>query len=322
MPTGPNPDVLTYLGDEETSLPGTSANDAADALRKHAGLPADWRPACSIVLGSGLGNVADSLLARSLPNFPPVDSTLLAGLAPSLVPGHAGRFLAGYVENVPVLFQQGRIHGYEGHSFQALTASVRLFSALGSKFLILTNAAGGIHSDFRPGDLMIIQDHLRVTGLFPVFHTPPPVSDGSRGTLEICRQRVAMQAQAASPWSRQLGQVAAAVPCPLTLHSGVYAMMPGPAYETPAEVRMLRTLGADAVGMSTVPEALEARALHLPVLGISCITNSAAGLEDSPLNHAEVTATGLRIQHHFAEWLGCVIPQLSSLFSRNATTFC
>jgi purine-nucleoside phosphorylase len=302
-------------------LPDTPAIEAADALRQHARLPAGWNPAVSIVLGSGLGALADSLLARSIPNFPPVDSTLLPGFAPSLVPGHHGRFLAGYLRDVPVLFQQGRIHGYEGHSFQALTASVRLFNALGTQCLVLTNAAGGIHPDFRPGDLMLIQDHLRVPMLFPAFHTTPRETNLLPRLPDTLPTRHETHLVATSPWSPRLRQIAASVPCPLRLHSGVYAMMPGPAYETPAEVRMLRTLGADAVGMSTVPEALEAGALQLPALGISCITNTAAGLQDSPLSHAEVTATGCRIQHHFAEWLDCLIPQLSSLLSKNATTF-
>jgi purine-nucleoside phosphorylase len=280
------------------------AIEAAEALRHHAKLPANWQPVASVVLGSGLGQVANSLLEGSLPCFPSVNSALLPGLAPSLVPGHHGRFIAGYIGDVPVLFQQGRIHGYEGHHFQTLTASIRLCAALGSQSLILTNAAGGIHPEFQPGDLMLIRDHLKISAIFPAFHAVPA-------------DHFDAKPPSPSPWCPQLQRIATSIPCPLRLHSGVYAMMPGPAYETPAEVRMLRTLGADAVGMSTVPEALEAAARQMPTLGISCITNIAAGLQNSPLSHAEVTATGSRIQHQLATWLSSLIPRVASDLPRS-----
>ena len=154
---------------------------------------------------------------------------------------------------------------------------------------------------------MLIRDHLKISAIFPAFpafHAVPA-------------DHFDAKPPSPSPWCPQLQRIATSIPCPLRLHSGVYAMMPGPAYETPAEVRMLRTLGADAVGMSTVPEALEAAARQMPTLGISCITNIAAGLQNSPLSHAEVTATGSRIQHQLATWLSSLIPRVASDLPRS-----
>jgi purine-nucleoside phosphorylase len=265
----------------------------AESFRRLAGLPQHWGPAVAIVLGSGLGGIAERLLnapdssQNSRDRSPAVNASAIPGLAPSHVAGHRGQLTAGFVNGMPVLFQQGRIHAYEGHSVDAVTAAVRLFRELGCQTLILTNAAGGIHPDFRPGDLMLIRDHLRMPANLSVACTSlPPLSNSPR-----------------CPWTTSLLKTALRTPGDLQVHSGTYAMMPGPAYETPAEVRMLRSLGADAVGMSTVPEALLAAALDMQVLGISCITNVAAGLQKQTLSHSEVTDTASRIEAAFATWL-------------------
>lgn len=279
---------------------------AAETLRQLAGLPPDWVPQVAVVLGSGLGGTADRLLdaatSREMSGrrFAAVAATRLPGLAASHVDGHRGHFVPGVVDGLPVLFQQGRIHAYEGHCLQAITASVRLFAALGCRTLILTNAAGGINSDFRPGELMLIRDHLRMPANLSAACSDLPGTTGSNPV---------------SPWTESLLRVAASTPAPICIHTGIYAMMPGPAYETPAEVRMLRTLGADAVGMSTVPEALQAVALGMGVLGISCITNIAAGLQNHPLSHTEVTDTGKRIEADFAAWLQQVLLSLKTCTS-------
>ena len=276
---------------------------AAETLRQLAGLPRDWVPQVAVVLGSGLGGAADRLLdaaparQKSDRRFAAVAASHLPGLAASHVAGHRGHFVPGVVDGLPVLFQQGRIHAYEGHCLQAITASVRLFAALGCRTVILTNAAGGINSDFRPGELMLIRDHLRMPANLSAACSELPATTGS-GPV--------------SPWTESLLKVATSTPARIRIHNGIYAMMPGPAYETPAEVRMLRTLGADAVGMSTVPEALQGMALGMEVLGISCITNVAAGLQNHPLSHAEVTDTGKRIEADFAAWLQQVLLSLNA----------
>lgn len=279
---------------------------AAETLRQLAGLPRDWVPQVAVVLGSGLGGAADRMLdtapsrQQSGRCFAAVPATRLPGLAASHVAGHRGHFVPGVVDGLPVLFQQGRIHAYEGHCPEAITAAVRLFAALGCRTLILTNAAGGINPDFRPGDLMLIRDHLRMPASLSAACSVMPAATGSSSF---------------SLWTESLLRVAASTPTQIRIHTGVYAMMPGPAYETPAEVRMLRTLGADAVGMSTVPEALQAMALGMRVLGISCITNIAAGLQNQPLSHAEVTDTGKRIEADFAAWLQQVLLSLKAVNS-------
>ncbi|MFM7057617.1 MAG: purine-nucleoside phosphorylase [Planctomycetota bacterium] len=276
---------------------------AADTLRRLAGLPDDWVPAVAIVLGSGLGGTADRLLddtdfpRDACCRFAEVNAGSLPGLTASHVPGHRGQFVAGLVDHLPVLFQQGRIHAYEGHSTDVITATVRLFAALGTRTLILTNAAGGINANFRPGDLMLIRDHIRMPASL---------------TAACGSQSVAVRNRPQSPWTESLLEIALSTPGRIRVHAGTYALMPGPAYETPAEVRMLRTLGADAVGMSTVPEAVQAAALGMQVLGVSCITNVAAGLQNRPLSHVEVTDTGRRIEGTFAAWLREVLSCLTA----------
>jgi purine-nucleoside phosphorylase len=224
----------------------------------------------AFVLGSGLGAFAERLArARSVP------AADLDGLPQSGVPGHAGRIVAGEIGGVRVLAQQGRVHLYEGWSAQELTRAVRAFAAIGVRALVLTNAAGGIRAGFRPGTLMRITDHLDLQGR-------TPLTRAERGFGAV--------------WDAELGRAldVAARNAGVALESGVYAGLLGPAYETPAEIRWLQQSGADAVGMSTVAEALAARAAGLRVVGISCITNLAAGLAPGPLSHAEVLESGQR----------------------------
>jgi purine-nucleoside phosphorylase len=222
-----------------------------------------------IVLGSGLGPLADRVVVERSVGFAEVD------LPVSKVKGHAGRFLFGTLGSRSVIVMQGRVHLYEGHDAQALTAGVRWMHSQGVQHLILTNAAGTLDPAMSPGSWMMLSDHLNLTGTSPLEGGPnfvdmTEVYDGP--ARESFRQLAATQG--------------------MELHEGVYAGLRGPQYETPAEIRMLRTLGADAVGMSTVLEALQARALGIKVSAFSCLTNWAAGLSPTALDHAEVIETG------------------------------
>jgi purine-nucleoside phosphorylase len=233
----------------------------------------------AFVLGSGLGAFAGKLQrARAVP------AADLDGLPLSSVPGHAGRIVAGEIGGVRVLVQQGRVHLYEGWSAQELTRAVRAFAAIGVRALVLTNAAGGIRDGFRPGTLMRIRDHIDLQGRTALAH-----AERGFGT----------------PWDAEFGSLldGAAASAGVALESGVYAGLLGPAYETPAEIRWLRSLGADAVGMSTVAEANAGRACGLRVAGISCITNLAAGLAPGALSHADVLETGRRVATDFCALL-------------------
>ncbi|MCA9062620.1 MAG: purine-nucleoside phosphorylase [Planctomycetaceae bacterium] len=246
-----------------------------------------------IVLGSGLGAAAEQLLKQGGTTIP---CEQIPGMPMPGVAGHGGRLVAGMIHGQYVVMLQGRSHFYEGRSLREITFGVRLLAALGVSRLVLTNAAGGIQSGMRPGDLMLINGHLTMAPVLTpaalqecgvMNPLPPDTEVGCR----IC------------PWDLKLQQLAMQVPTDLTLHSGIYAMMSGPNYETPAEIRMLRYLGADAVGMSTVPEAVVASLRGMQVLGVSCITNIAAGLSDARLDHSEVTATASEIESRFVRWL-------------------
>ncbi len=238
-----------------------------------AGVPevlSSFRPKAALVLGSGLGGFADA--CRQLFE---VSYAGIPGLPESKVPGHAGKFVGAELGGVPLLLAMGRVHYYEGHSARQVAAHVRLMASLGPEVLFLTNAAGTLNRDFAPGGWMMLSDHLNLTAVSPLegspnFHDMSEVYDA--------RLRGLFRGLAAESGMR--------------LHEGVYASVPGPQYETPAEVRMLRTLGADAVGMSTVFEAIQARALGLRVAAFSCLTNWAAGVTDRPLSHGEVMETG------------------------------
>ena len=248
----------------------------------------------ALVLGSGLGAFADDLEETAK-----IPYEEIPGFARSTVEGHAGRLVLGKTEGVPILAMQGRFHYYEGYSFDEVVFPIRVLGRLGVRSLVLTNAAGGINVAFDQGALMIISDHLNLMGVNPL-----------RGLND---QRFGPRFPDMSEvYSRDYQEIAVeeAHQMGLELRRGIYAAMSGPSYETPAEVRMLRTLGADAVGMSTVPEAIVARHMGMKVLGISCITNMAAGVIDQPINHDEVIETGARVHETFKELLRRIIPKL------------
>jgi purine-nucleoside phosphorylase len=229
-----------------------------------------WNAEVAIVLGSGL-----NVLVSSTDSQESVAYSEFAELPKPTVPGHTGRFVRGEIGSTPVIFAQGRVHLYEGHTARQVTGGIRILAAAGIKRLILTNAAGVANEDFSPGSWMMIGDHLNLTGTTPLL--------GSAQFLDLTETY-------SKKWRAEFNRAAKAEK--ITLHEGVYAGLLGPQYETPAEVRMLRQLGADAVGMSTVLEAIQARALGLEVAGFSCLTNWAAGIGSSPLNHEEVLEMG------------------------------
>jgi purine-nucleoside phosphorylase len=224
----------------------------------------------AIVLGSGLNSFADALEIEATI---PYDS--IPGLPASKVPGHAGAFALARVNGQPLLLCRGRVHLYEGWTAREVTAGVRLLHRLGVHRLILTNAAGTLNPAFAPGQWMMLSDHLNLTGTTPLL--------GGPNFIDLTA--------AYSPRLREIFRQSA-TEAGVPLHEGVYASLLGPQYETPAEVRMLRTLGTDAVGMSTVPETIQARALGIEVAAFSCLTNWAAGISGETLSHDEVTDTG------------------------------
>jgi purine-nucleoside phosphorylase len=247
-----------------------------------------------LVLGSGLGAFADDLqdsVALSYEEVP--------GFARSTVEGHAGQLVLGKIENIPVAAMQGRFHYYEGYAFEEVVFPIRTFGLLGVKSLVLTNAAGGINVELNQGALMVINDHLNLMHASPL-----------RGAHD--ERFGARFPDMTEVYARDYQEIAVeeAHNMNLELRRGIYAALSGPSYETPAEIRMLRTLGADAVGMSTVPEAIVARQMGIKVLGISCITNMAAGVIGEPINHDEVIETGARVHETFKELLRRVIPRL------------
>lgn len=230
----------------------------------------DYQPEWGIVLGSGLGMLVHEVDAiLSLPYEE------ITGMPVSTVPGHEGRFVFGRLAGSRVMMAQGRVHLYEGCTAEDVTATVRFMETLGVRKLLLTNAAGTLNANFAPGSWMMLSDQLNLTGTSPLVGGPNFADMSAIYSPEL-RVRFATAASAEQ----------------VTLHEGVYAGLVGPQYETPAEVRMLRILGADAVGMSTVLEAIQARALGMEVAGFSCLTNWAAGLSKQPLSHDEVLETG------------------------------
>lgn len=232
-----------------------------------------FRPSAAVILGSGLAGATTAYTPVTTVSFADVP-----GLAPAGVHGHAGKVSVGHWAGMPVLVFHGRLHFYEGHSWNVVTGTVRFAADLGVKRIVLTNAAGGIHPELNPGDLMLIRGH------FVLFPSPFGGEGlGVRGEPAIT-----------SPYSTRLNDhlIAAEGNAGRTLRSGVYAALTGPCYETPAEIRALKAMGADAVGMSTAMEAETAHSLGLEVVGISCITNKAAGLTAGVLSHEEVQVTG------------------------------
>lgn len=264
-------------------------DDAARAVRDICGGP----PEIGIVLGSGLGAFADRLEgARSLP------FSEIPHFPVSSVVGHAGRIVAGTMGGVRAVVMQGRVHGYEGYSAQEVVFPIRVLCRLGVKALVLTNAAGCINPAWAAGDLMRIDDHINLSGRNPlVGHNESALGPRFPDLSRAYDPRLLRALDAASQ--------AADVP----LRAGTYVCLLGPSYETPAEIRMLRTLGGDAVGMSTVPEVIAAAHMGVPVAGISCLTNMAAGILDQPLSHAEVTETADRVRDRFIALLSELLPR-------------
>jgi len=253
-------------------------------------------PRIAIVLGSGLGGFADDF---EEPVAIPYEE--IPGFVRSTAEGHAGRLVIGKIDSVPVLAMQGRVHYYEGYSLEEVTFPVRAFKLLGIKTLILTNAAGGINVQLTQGALMVISDHLNLMGVNPL-----------RGpNEERFGPRFPDMSAVYSPELQEL-VVDEAKAIGVEVRRGIYGALSGPNYETPAEIHLLRNLGADAVGMSTVPEAIVARHMGVEVLGISCITNMAAGISDEPINHEEVMATGDRVRGTFTELLRRVVGRIHS----------
>src|SRR6201998_4311012 len=253
------------------------------------------RPCIALVLGSGLGAFADEFANAvkipyaKIPNFP--QSTAV---------GHAGQLVIGTVEGVEVAGMQGRVHLYEGYSVKEVAFPVRVFVRMGVKAVILTNAAGGIKPEFTQGRLVVISDHINLQGVNPLAgpndeHFGPRFPDMSEAYDKRFRELTLAE-------GRLLG---------INVGEGVYAALAGPNYETPAEISYLRNIGADLVGMSTVPEVITARHSGMRVLGISCVTNAAAGVLDRPLDHSEVLETAERVKGQFTGLLRAVIPDLA-----------
>jgi purine-nucleoside phosphorylase len=256
-------------------------------------------PRIAIILGSGLGGFADDFdEAVGIPYEE------IPGFMRSTAQGHAGRLVIGKVDTVPVVAMQGRVHYYEGYSLEEVTFPIRTFKLLGIKTLILTNAAGGINVQLTQGGLMVLTDHLNLMGDNPL-----------RGANdERFGPRFPDMSSVYSPELQELA-IEEAKGIGVEVRRGVYCALSGPSYETPAEIHLLRNLGADAVGMSTVPEAIVARHMGLEVLGISCITNMAAGIGDEPINHEEVMATGDRVRESFTELLRRIVAGINKRVS-------
>lgn len=273
-----------------TTLTIGMIRDAAEYIRSRSA----HSPKVGLILGSGLGVLADhieqpvTIAYKDIPYFPQ-----------STVEGHAGELLIGTVHGTPVVLMKGRFHMYEGYGPELTAFPVRVMKELGVSTLLVTNAAGGVNTSYSPGDLMLISDHINLTGKNPLIGP----NDEELGP------RFPDMSQA---YSRRLRETARRIAAEkgVPLQEGVYAGLLGPSYETPAEIRMLRTLGADAVGMSTVSEVIVARHAGLEVLGISCISNMASGILDQPLSHEEVMETTELVREKFLSLVLAIIPKM------------
>lgn len=268
----------------------TLAETAAQSLLQRTSL----RPRIGLVLGSGLGGFADSLIDATripfaeIPAFP--RSTAI---------GHAGQMVIGKSGDVPVAVMQGRVHLYEGYSAEQVVFPMRVFARMGIRAVILTNAAGGINLNYQQGALVLISDHINLQGTNPLVGA----NDDRFGVRfpDMTHAYAKEYRATAREEAAKLG---------MTLHEGVYAALLGPSYETPAEIRYLRTIGADLVGMSTAFEVIAARHMGIRVLAISCVTNMAAGILDQPLSHQEVIQTGERVKTSFEALLHALLPRM------------
>jgi len=261
------------------------------------------KPAIGIVLGSGLGAVADAI-----PNPEIVPYAEIPHFPQSTVQGHSGRIVAGLLAETPVIVMQGRVHFYEGYSPQQVTFPMRVLGALGLRAVVLTNAAGGIAKGYHIGQLIALADHINLMGFNPLNGPNEP----RFGFQPNSGLRFFDMTEAYSKRLRTLAQQAALAEG-FPLAEGVYLAVPGPSFETPAEILAFRTLGATLVGMSTVPETIVARHMGVEVLGISCVTNLAAGLGETPLSHDEVFEAGRQVEHRLARLFERLIPQVAAL---------
>jgi purine-nucleoside phosphorylase len=252
------------------------------------------KPEIGIILGSGLGDLANEVYDKITINYKDVPF-----MPVSTVKGHAGQFVFGTLSGKQVMIMQGRVHYYEGNSMSDLSIPIYIMKSLGIKYLVVTNAAGGVNTSFKPGDLMIITDHINLASINPLIGP----------NCEEIGPRFPDMSEA---YSRELIEAAstASEKVKISVVKGVYAMMTGPSYETPAEIKMVRKLGADAVGMSTVPETIAANHCSIKVLGISCITNMAAGILDKPLLHAEVIDTSNSVKEKFSRYVKEIIKNI------------
>jgi len=257
----------------------------------------DFEPLMAVVLGSGLGGYASKMEVVCEIPYSEID-----GFPVSTVQGHDGRFLFGYVEGVPIVAMKGRVHFYEGYAIDDVVLPIRTMGLLGAKYILLTNAAGGIDLDFEPGDLMLIEDHISSFIRSPLIgenieELGVRFPDMSRVyDLKLCE---CIRRAASSEG--------------IDIEEGTYLQTSGPQFETPTEIKMFRTLGASAVGMSTVVEAIAAHHMGLRVCGISCISNMAAGILDQPLTHSEVQITADKVAHKFERLVSGLIKEISKL---------
>ncbi len=257
----------------------------------------DFQPEIALVLGSGLGNYGENIEIVQTLEYEDIE-----GFPVSTVPGHKGRFLFGYVQGVPVVCMQGRVHYYEGYPMSDVVLPARLMGMLGAKVLFLTNAAGGVNYDFAPGDLMMIKDHI-------MNFVPSPLIGPN---LDELGPRFP---DMSNVYQRELQEVlrATAKELGISLQEGVYIQLSGPNYETPQEVKMCRILGADAAGMSTAAEAVAANHMGMKVCGISCISNMAAGMLDQPLSHEEVQETADKVADTFQRLVTAAIGKIHEI---------
>jgi len=289
----------------EFALPGFASGESIGEFER-AGLAADFiseqtslKPEIALVLGSGLGAFADEFSSATkipyaeIPYFP--RSTAI---------GHAGKLVVGKAGKIPVCGMQGRVHLYEGYSVKDVAFPIRVFARMGVKAVVLTNAAGGIKREFTQGTLVVIKDHINLQSANPLSG-PNDERFGPRFP------------DMSSAYDRRFREMAVGEGnrIGIGMYEGVYAALPGPSYETPAEIRYLRTIGADLVGMSTVPEVIAARHSGIRVLGISCVTNAAAGILDQPLDHKEVLETAERVKEQFIGLLKTLIPRIAEAIS-------
>jgi purine-nucleoside phosphorylase len=279
----------------KSSAPGTEFA-RADRAAKFILAKTRLRPKIALVLGSGLGAFADELQEATR-----IPYEKIPGFPRSTAIGHAGRLVIGKVEDIAVAAMQGRVHFYEGYTAQQVAFPMRVLGRLGIRSAILTNAAGGINTKYNQGALVVISDHINLQGINPLIglndeRFGPRFPDMTQAYWKPYREIALGEA-------KRLG---------IAAPEGVYAALAGPNYETPAEIRYLRTIGADLVGMSTVPETIAARQMGIRVLGISCVTNMAAGILDQVLDHKEVMETGERVKGQFIALLRAVLPRIAA----------